>query len=455
MIMTFPKNMLESFRNKSVLLVGFEKTNRAFYERLKTVEGVQIGIADKNAAAKLPSGVAAHLGDDYLANMQDYDVIVRSPGVRYWPELLAMQERVTTATQLFFEHVRASSKARVVGVTGTKGKSTTSTLVHLMLKDAGFHSLLVGNIGAQDWDRADRITDDSIIVYEMSSYMLCDFTERPDIAVMLNAHTSHIDWHGTFEAYVNAKGQITAFQTPEDTLIFNATDPALTQIANRTLARAVPFKHMQTMHHDGDWFYDGSRELFETREVRVPGRHNRDNVLAVLAVAKTLGVDVEHVHHIVKTFVGLPHRLEFVGTFRKIDFYDDAIASNPDSTMAALHTFAGRIGSLILGGKDSGVDFWALAHLIAYLKIPVIVSMPGARHTINGTLEHAGYAGKIVEVDSMREAVDACFRETAPETIALLSTATQSYDLFKNFEEQGDAFQRFVREIGNKKNRRL
>ncbi|MEK7529497.1 MAG: Mur ligase family protein [Patescibacteria group bacterium] len=197
--------MLASFRNKSVVLVGFEKTNRAFFERLKTVEGVRIGIADKNPNTQVPSSVSTHLGDAYLSRLGEYDVIVRSPGVRYFPELVLLQDRVTTATQLFFEQVRATSKAKIIAVTGTKGKSTTTTLIHNMLEEAGKRSFLVGNIGRQDWDVVDRVTDNTFIVYEMSSYMLQDFTQRPDIAVMLNVHLSHIDWHGTYEAYVNAR----------------------------------------------------------------------------------------------------------------------------------------------------------------------------------------------------------------------------------------------------------
>lgn len=436
--------MLEHLKHTSVVLVGFEKTNRAFYERLKDIEGVRIGIADNNPNTPLPSGVTAHLGEDYLSQLGDYDIIVRSPGVRYFPELVALQDRVTTATQLFFEHVRKTFKAKIIAVTGTKGKSTTATLMHKTLEDAGRPSFLVGNIGAQDWDIVNRITDETTIVYEMSSYMLQDFTERPDVAVMLNVQISHIDWHGTMQSYVNAKGQITAFQTSDDMLVFNAVFPELVQIAERTRARAVPFKHMQTMHHDGDWFYDGSRELFQTRDVRIPGRHNRDNVLAVLTVAKELGIDPSHVHNVVKIFEGLPHRLELVGTFKGIEFYDDAIASNPDSTIAAIHTFGNRIGSLILGGKDSGFEFGTLAHTIVAVGIPTIVSLPGARAEINGALAHAEYRGKIVEVADMKEAVSACYRETPKGAIALLSTATQSYDLFKNFEQQGDAFKREV-----------
>lgn len=443
--------MLTSFRNKSVVLVGFEKTNRAFYERLKTVEGVRIGIADKNQNTPLPSNVTAHLGDGYLSELGEYDIIVRSPGVRYFPELVALQNRVTTATQLFFEHVRKTSKTRIIAVTGTKGKSTTATLIHKTLEAAGLRSFLVGNIGNQDWDIVDRITDEATIVYEMSSYMLQDFTERPDVAVILNVQISHIDWHGTMQSYVNAKGQITAFQTPDDVFVFNAVIPELVQIAERTQARAVPFKHMQTMHHDGDWFYDGSRELFATADVRIPGRHNRDNVLAVLTVVKELGIDLSHVHEVVKTFEGLPHRLELVGTFKGIEFYDDAIASNPDSTIAAIHTFGNRIGSLILGGKDSGFEFGTLAHTIVAVGIPTIVSLPGARANINAALAHAEYRGKIVEVDNMKEAVAACYRETPKGAIVLLSTATQSYDMFKNFEEQGDTFKREVLEQGQDK----
>ncbi len=439
--------MLERLRNKSVLLVGFEATNKAFFERLKQIEGVKIGIADANEKLKTPEDIVTHLGKTYLDKVQDYDVIIRSPGVRYWPELFSVQDRVTTATQLFFEEVRASTKATIIGVTGTKGKSTTSTLIHKTLEAAGKEAFLVGNIDLQDWDIIDQITNDSFIVYEMSSYMLADFTERPDIAVFLNAQTSHIDWHGTYESYVNSKGQITAFQNEKDTLVFNAVFPELVQIAERTKAKAIPFKHMETMHHDDEWFYDGGKELFETSSVVIPGRHNRDNILAVLSVAKILDIDFSNVLKVVKEFEGLRHRLQLVGTFKGIDFYDDAIASNPDSTMAALHTFKDRFGTLILGGKDTGFDFSPMAHLIAQIEVSTVVSLPGARKTILETLKHAGYSGNIVEVKSMKEAVAACYKNTPEGKVAILSTATQSYDMFENYKDQGDQFQKFVKEL--------
>jgi UDP-N-acetylmuramoylalanine--D-glutamate ligase len=436
--------MLEKLKNKKVLLVGFEATNRAFFEHLKKVNGVHIGIADSNKGLDVPKDIDSHLGDNYLKNVSDYDVIVRSPGVRYWPELFSVQNKVTTATQLFFEEVHELTKAKIIGITGTKGKSTTSTLIHKTLESAGKISFLVGNIDLQDWDTINKITDDSFIVYEMSSYMLADFTERPDIAVFLNAQTSHIDWHGTYELYVNSKGQITAFQNESDTFIFNAIFPELVQISERTQATAIPFKHMSTMHHDGNWFYDGKDELFETDKVKIPGMHNRDNVLAVLSVAKILEIKSSIVLEVVKEFEGLRHRLQFVGTFKGIDFYDDAIASNPDATIAALHTFKDRFGTLILGGKDTGFDFGPLAHLVTTYEIPTIVSLPGARKTIIGALEHAGYEGKIVEVESIKDAVAACYANTPEDKVAILSTATQSFDMFKNYKDQGDQFQKLV-----------
>ncbi|MBI2476834.1 UDP-N-acetylmuramoyl-L-alanine--D-glutamate ligase, partial [Candidatus Uhrbacteria bacterium] len=400
--------------------------------------------ADQNEHLIVPEKVTAHLGSSYLQSVHKYDVIVRSPGVRYWPELLAVQERVTTATQLFFEEVRSTTDARIIAVTGTKGKSTTSTLIHKTLEAAGHKSILVGNIERQDWDMIDSVDDATIIVYEMSSYMLADFTQRPDIAVMMNVHPCHVDWHGTFEAYVNAKGQVTAFQGAEDVFVFNATYPELVHIAQRTHARAIPFKHMQTMHHDGEWFYDGSQELFETARVKILGRHNRDNVLAVLTVAKLLNINADVVRSVVEVFEGLPHRLELVATVDGVSYYDDAIASNPDATIAALHTFGSRIGSIILGGKNTGFEFNELAHIIKEYHIPYVVLLPGSRAEIKLALEHANYTGVFVDVENMQDAVRACQKHTKKDSVALLSTATPSYDLFKNYKDQGDQFKAAV-----------
>ena len=438
--------MLSKLKGKKIVLVGFEATNKALYAAIrKRFPRKKIGIADQNKNVELPDdkNIITHLGDTYLKDIDQYDVIVRSPSVRYWPELQHAQKKVTTATQMFFEEVRGTTGATIIGITGTKGKSTTATLLHETIKLAGKHSFLVGNIDNQDWDIFDHVRDDTYIVYELSSYMLMDFTERPDISIMLNVFPDHLDWHQTFEGYVNAKGQITAFQNDHDLFIFNAVYPELVTIAQNTIAQTLAVKTMRGLHQDNEWFYDGSKQLFPTKDVALKGFHNRDNLLFVLAAARQLGIEDEVVHEVSKSFKGLPHRLEEIARKDGVTYVDDAISTTPESTIAAIRTFP-NLGSIILGGEDRGYDFTPLAKELTARSIGHVVLLPGARNRIKDSLDSSGFTGTIHNAENMKEAVEACIDYTPRGHVALLSTAAPSFDKFKDYKDQGEQFKKAI-----------
>lgn len=440
---------LSQLKGKRILLVGFEATNQVFFSHLRaTYPDLHVTIADKNLEVELPDdpNISSQLGDGYLAGIETFDVIVRSPGVRYWPELEAVRERVTTATNLFFSTVRATTKANIIGVTGTKGKSTTSSMLFELLQIAGYNALLVGNIGHQDWDYMDDIGDDTWIVYELSSYMLEDFESYPDIAVMLNIFPDHLDWHSDYESYVNAKAQITARQTEDNLLIFHALFDELVLISKHTQAFRMPVKVMNGLHWDTEWYYDGAKEIMKTSAVTLPGSHNKDNVLAVCAVAKALQIDYKHVEEMLKTFATLPHRLQTVATVDDVTYIDDAISTTPESTIAAVKTFE-NLGSIVLGGLDRGYDYDALAQLLTSRQVPVIMLLPGTRDKIKRALIRSNYAGELIEVADMTSTVENLAKHTPIDHVALLSTAAPSYDLFKDFEDQGLQFQTAIQKL--------
>lgn len=418
------------FVGKNIVLVGFERTNAALYRSIRRwFPSLPLTIADQSPNAAVPNDpqLTVRLGDNYLNDLDAFDLVIRSPGVRYWPELQAVRNRVTTATRLFFRFVREQSSAKIVGITGTKGKSTTCSLLHACLLAAGKKSVLIGNIGAPDWDAANELTDDTIIVYELSSYMLEDLQDRPDIAVMLDLFPDHMDWHGSFEAYAHAKANITRWQTPEDLFIYNARFAELGTIAKQTRAKTIGYPNEQTNNFP--------REL-----LRLPGTHNAENLQAVLAVCHALGISFETIKPAIATFAGLPHRLQNVGTYGGITFIDDAISTTPESTLAGVEAVAERLGSIILGGLDRGYDFTELTQRISELHVPAVILLPGARDKLKTALSRAAYAGVQADADTMEAAVAACYRHTPPGRVALLSTAAPSYDLFKNYEDQGDQF---------------
>ena len=440
---------LEDLKYKKIVMVGFEATNRAlFYVLRSRFPALQITIADANPNVHTPNdpNISLKLGADYLDRLHEFDVVIRSPGVRYWPELVDVRDRVVTATELFFNEVKTHTRAKIIGVTGSKGKSTTCSLIYEVLKVAGKQVFLVGNIDNQDWDIHNKVTDDSWIVYELSSYMLEDFKSWPDIAIMISMFPEHLDWHGDFNKYANAKANITRRQHEKDLFIFNASYDELILIADHTHAFKIPVNINSGFHIEHGDFYEGGDLVMTSGNMKLLGNHNKENILSVLAVAKMLNIPFQVVHDVVSTFVGLPHRLERVAKKRGITFFDDAISTTPESTIVAIEAMERKIGALILGGQDRGYDFNNLARTIVKYDVNAVIMLPGAREKITTALVEAGYAGKRVTAESMEEAVVACFEHAPKDTIALLSTASPSYDLFKDYKDKGEQFARAVKQ---------
>jgi UDP-N-acetyl-alpha-D-muramoyl-L-alanyl-L-glutamate epimerase len=419
---------LEQVANSKTLLLGFAATNRSLLKAiLKTNPDADIAIADQSDATKAPSGIKSQLGSKHLDNLSDFDIIIRSHGVPYGPELDAVKSRVKGAAQLFFEHVRFTSNAHIIGITGTKGKSTTATLIHMMLQDAGKRTLLVGNINAQEWDWLDQITDDTYIVYELSSYMLEDFTENPDISVWLNVYDDHLTWHNNSpDEYTQAKANICANQDTSNTCIFNARDTRVSSGARSSKAELVDF----------------TQKEIDLGEVHLRGDHNRENMLAALCAVNALGIPETDVLPALRAFSGLPHRLDTVATVSNIEYVDDLLATNPESTIAAIKSF-NNISCLILGGEDRGYDYTQLAKQVN--EIENLILLPGCRNKLKTTLTN--FPGTIHEVESVEEAVKTCQNQAKPNTVVLFSPAAPSYDQFKNYEEKAEAFKQAIENL--------
>jgi len=392
---------------EKVLILGYGREGKVTERYLRgRFSSLRRGIADRNDGA------------DYLAKQSEYDLAVKTPGIP--PSLVTIP--YLTATNLFFSEVRNPT----VGVTGSKGKSTTASLIHAMLRAGGRESSLLGNIGRPMAEALlEPVGSGEILVLELSNYQLEDIRYSPDIAVVLNLFPEHLDRHGDAETYYEAKRNITAFQGRNDIFVYDDTDPRLREWAERTRAEKLPFSGIGV---------DGY-------ETALQGEHNRRNVRAAVAVARRLGVSDDAVRSALRSFQPLRHRLECVGDHGGIRFYDDAISTTPESTIAALETVS-DVDTIFLGGTDRGYDFSALEGVIRRKGVRNAVLFPesGKRMLSN----RSGF--RILETESMRDAVAFAFEYTAPGKACLLSTASPSYSLWKNFEEKGDLFQRLVRE---------
>ena len=402
---------LKELRDKKILILGFGKEGKA------TLKFLQQKLPEANA-----DYTDKTFRPNYLSLQNKYDIVIKTPGI---PKHLVTVP-YTTATNIFFAEVRGIT----IGVTGSKGKSTTASLIHHILKTAGKKSHLVGNIGNPMLEELMLSNEkNDIFVCELSSYQLDDIKFSPHISIALNLFPEHMDYHESILSYYQAKQNIIKYANHEDFFIYNPDDRQLLKWAKETDATSLPFTNDQPVAKE---------------EIPLLGNHNIMNVRAAVTAARLLKVAEENIKSAVRSFTPLPHRLENVGTFSGITFYDDAISTTPESTIAALSAIF-QIGTLFLGGQDRGYDFGELVKVIATLKIPNLVAFPDSGKTIIETL-HAETSWKpnILETSSMKEAVAFAYKNTPKGTICLLSTASPSYSLWKNFEEKGNQFQKYV-----------
>jgi len=455
----------ERFKNGSVLLLGFGREGQASYALLrKAFPERQLAIADANDAVRENPLITGddHLdlitGPDYLQRISGFDHILRSPGIPVWPLLTGKgypslkREQITSQTDLFLQRYHD----RVIGITGTKGKSTTSSLIRHILKNAGRDVLLAGNIGNPVFHFTGQIGPETTIVFELSSHQLEYISVAPHISVLLNLYQEHLDAYPDFEAYQLAKVNIAKYQGGSDFLVYNLDDPLVGSHLEkyRELRKSCPFSLTQepapgAFVNDG-WacFSDGKQstrvwKIHQDRFLR--GEHNLKNILAAVNVAMITGVDPVLIGEGIATFKGLEHRLEYVGEFRKIHFYNDSIATIPEACMEAVKAIPG-VDTLIAGGFDRGIDYEALALFLCRSEVRNLILTGPAGKRIGELIERLGPRGKkLFRISRFEEFRDIAFRETRPGAACLLSPAAASYDEFNNFEERGKMFRALVR----------
>ncbi len=425
---------IHELEGKTVCVLGYGKEGQAAVAALERfAPNAEITIADKNI--DIPKHSDKHwrqVGEGWLQNLEKFDVMIKSPGIPPSKELAKHAKKITNGVQIFLDTI-AGSGAIVVGVTGSKGKSTTSSLLAAMLKQGGKDVHLVGNIGDASIGHIAQAKKDTIFVHELSSYMLLDMTSSPHIAVVTSFFPEHLDYHGSIEAYLDAKKNVARFQHEDDATYFNADSPGAVSIAQEGQGRKIP------VHAT-----DCPVALNDTKLI---GEHNRENIALAWKVAEDLGVRKDDAIAAAKAFHPLPHRLQPLGTIGGIDWVDDAISTTPESAIAALDALGETVATIILGGQDRGNDFSELAARLKDTSVKLALLFPGSGPRIREAVEHAKTDIELIDVASMEEAVNLAKQKTAPGRIVLLSTASPSYGMFKNFEEKGDTFQTCIRRL--------
>jgi UDP-N-acetylmuramoylalanine--D-glutamate ligase len=407
--------------------------------------------ADREPApGTVPEGLRLVTGEAMVAALSEIDALVRSPGVRLSHPLLAAAARrglaVTTTAQLFLREAR-SAGLPVVGITGSKGKSTTATLAWRVLREAGRPAVLAGNIGTPCLDVLDEaLAGGAVSVLELSSYQCADLELGPPVAVLLALFPEHMDWHGGAAAYFAAKLRLAERQRPGDLTLYSAADRELVSRLPLGPARHEPFQDERGLHYAGGWFRDGERRLFPDAAVRLHGRHNRVNAVAALAATRPFGAEPEHLERVLAAFDGLPHRLEPVGTHAGVRWVNDSISTAPEAAVAALEAFAGEVDTLIAGGTDRGFDFAVLARALAASEVRTVITLPPGGAALAAAIHAACPPGRpaVRAAADLRAAVAQGAAVTAAGRICLLSPGSPSYGAFRNFEDRGEQFRSLV-----------
>ena len=406
-------------------------------------DGDTITIVDERTepSRPLPTGVDVLLGEGVFGNLDDFDLVVRTAGLA--PYNIQTKGTIWSATNEFFLHCPAP----IIGVTGSKGKGTTSSLITAMLKAAGKNVWLVGNIGVPALGVLDDIDKDDIVVYELSSFQLWDLQRSPQTAVVLMIEQEHLDVHRDMDDYVAAKSHITTHQQPDDTLIYNARNQFASHIASLSSAQKIAFPTEATAHIRDGFFYYGTQQLCSVDTLRLVGEHNQMNAIAAINAVWQYSQEPRAIAEGLSSFHGLAHRLSYVATIDGVAYYDDSIATTPSSAIAALRAFRQQPRVIILGGSYKGSDFSELANELARSTDVQAIIIGDEATRIAQACDRAGFHNyQQLDTDTLQakqvsELVVARAAEIAkPGSVVLLSPATASFGLFHNYVERGEQF---------------
>ena len=454
------KEYLDSLRGKTVAVIGIGVSNQPLIDVLLS-HGIEVTACDRKSREELgvlgdtltSKGAKLRLGADYLQNLRE-DIIFRTPGMRPdLPELqaaIANGSRLTSEMEIFFE----ICPCPIIAVTGSDGKTTTTTMIAELLRRAGKTVHLGGNIGHPLLAEAGDIHPEDIAVLELSSFQLMTMTRSPHIAVITNLAPNHLDVHRNFAEYIAAKENIFTHQMTKDIAVFNADNTITAEEACRALGRTRLFSRKQE-GKDGVFLRGEAiiarsrgqeRQKLTTNHIKLPGVHNVENYLAAISVVDGMVPD-EIIQDFAGTFQGVEHRIELIRTRKGVRWYNDSIASSPSRTIAGLNSFHQKV-ILIAGGKDKGISYESLGPVINE-RVKLLLLCGATAGVIRQSVEQAAnYNGlEILDVEDYQEAVSLADSHSREGDVVILSPASTSFDRFANFMDRGKTFKNIVNQL--------
>jgi UDP-N-acetylmuramoylalanine--D-glutamate ligase len=443
-------------KQKKVTVIGIGISNLPLIKYLNRL-GAEVTACDKRSADSLGKsydelnalGVNMRLGEDYLSQI-DGDVIFKTPGMRYdIPELNAARERgaeVTSEMEVFFD----ICPCKIIAVTGSDGKTTTTTLINKMMEQEGYKTWLGGNIGNPLLTEVSKMQESDYVILELSSFQLHTLKKSPHIAVITNITPNHLDMHKDYQEYIDAKKNIMLYQTPDDILVTNSGNEITKEIGEDAKGENRDFSSQSDslIHLKDNCIYYGDDLILKTEDIKIPGKHNVENYMAAIGAVHDL-VSKQSINAVARSFGGVEHRIELVRELDGVKYYNSSIDSSPNRTKNTLSVFPEKV-IMISGGKDKGIPYDEIGPVIVdRVKVLVLIgATAGAiEAAVKKALKDAEADIKIFHADTYPEAVRTAKENAHPGDVVLLSPASTSFDMFKNFEERGNLYKEIVNSL--------
>lgn len=447
---------MDKYKNKKIAIIGEGLEGKSAAEFLEK-KGAKVEFRDQKQ------------GDEYLEDLDKFDFVVRSPGVKIKDIQNSLKDNsvgdgagskgkspeITSQTKLFFD---LSPTKNIIGITGTKGKGTTASLTCEMLKKAGFDVHLGGNIGTPPLDFIEKLNKESWVVLELSSFQLQDLMVSPYIGVLLMVTSEHLDYHEDISEYIEAKRNLLNFQKEGDIAILNRDYPASNE--SDIFGEGQVYFISREREVDEGCFALGDQiilrmkgndlPIIDTKELQIKGKHNHENVCGATLAAYLAGVRVNAITEVLRSFRGLPHRLELVAKIYEVEYYNDSFSTTPETAIAAIESFDNP-EILVLGGSSKNSDFKELGEIISKKEnIKAIIGVGDEWHNIKESIKDLNQQIILIEgADSMEKIVLAASKIAIPGDVVILTPACASFGMFKNYKDRGDQFKKEVKKLLN------
>jgi UDP-N-acetylmuramoylalanine--D-glutamate ligase len=454
------QDLIKYISNKNIAILGFGVEGISTYKFIrKHLSEKKITIIDREEIFNEKyqylsddSNIDIIYGEEYLDNLDIYDLIIKSPGISFKNiDTSPFEDKITSELQLFLTFF----KGKTIGITGSKGKSTTSSLIYKVLEEQNSNTILLGNIGLPIFDSLDVLNEETNVVLEISSHQLEYIKKSPNISIILNVFEEHLDHYHSYERYAEAKSNIFRFQNEEDYAIYNNDNTVIKHMLekNKPVSNKIGVS-FENKDNDNYIFLKEDFVICKIKEEiklynindnrKLLGNHNLFNIMFCLAVCKVLDLDIPKAIKTINNFESLPHRMEFVGEFKEVKYYNDSIATIPEATINCIEALK-EVNTLIIGGMDRKIDYSKFIDYLINSNVQNIVCLPDVGLTIGDEiLKNENCLKNIYKVSTMEEAVEVSKKVTPKNTICLLSPAAASYGFFSNFKERGEVFKRLV-----------